>query len=120
MGKLSHLPSRIGGLPNRLESDNAGPKSRTQRRNENAPWRAWYRTSRWQALRLKVLKRDHWICAATGQIVSGKYPAANSAVVDHKIPHRGDPILFWDENNLQVLSKEYHDKDKQIEEQKLR
>ncbi|WP_276606305.1 hypothetical protein [Pacificoceanicola onchidii] len=34
-------------------------------------------------------------------------------MIDHKIPHRGDLHLFWDEDNLQAVSKEYHDGVKQ-------
>lgn len=35
------------------------------------------------------------------------------AVVDHIRPHRGDPVLFWDENNWQALCKFCHDSRKQ-------
>ncbi len=34
-------------------------------------------------------------------------------VVDHVRPHRGGPDLFWDEDNLQAVSKAYHDRVKQ-------
>ncbi len=43
----------------------------------------------------------------------GKYPAPKSPVVDHVRPHRGGPDLFWDEDNLQAVSKAYHDRVKQ-------
>lgn len=33
-----------------------------------------------------------------------------SEVVDHRIPHRGDPILFWDAANWQALCKRCHDR----------
>lgn len=32
-----------------------------------------------------------------------------ATVVDHKIPHRGDRKLFWDESNWQPLCKRHHD-----------
>jgi hypothetical protein len=32
-----------------------------------------------------------------------------SEVTDHIIPHRGDPLLFWAEWNLQPISKRQHD-----------
>ncbi|WP_330164070.1 HNH endonuclease [Paenibacillus campinasensis] len=32
-----------------------------------------------------------------------------STVVDHIIPHKGDPKLFWDKNNWQALCKKCHD-----------
>jgi 5-methylcytosine-specific restriction protein A len=41
-------------------------------------------------------------CKAAGRLV----PAT---VVDHVVPHRGDPALFWDERNWQSLCKPCHD-----------
>nr|WP_246705146.1 HNH endonuclease [Rhizobium sp. RM] len=37
-------------------------------------------------------------------------------VADHKMPHRGDEQLFWNENNLQCLCKPCHDRLKQKQE----
>ena len=37
-----------------------------------------------------------------------------AAVVDHKIPHKGDETLFFDPENLQSLCKPHHDRDKQL------
>lgn len=39
-----------------------------------------------------------------------------ATVVDHIVPHRGDPVLFWDERNWQPLCKRCHDAAKQSEE----
>ena len=36
--------------------------------------------------------------------------AWEETVVDHIRPHRGDPVLFWDEKNWQSLCKSCHDK----------
>ena len=33
-----------------------------------------------------------------------------ATVVDHIVPHRGDPKLFWDPDNWQTLCKRCHDK----------
>jgi 5-methylcytosine-specific restriction protein A len=33
-----------------------------------------------------------------------------SRVVDHIVPHRGDPDLFWNEDNWQALAKVCHDR----------
>ena len=41
-------------------------------------------------------------CQAAGRVV----PAT---VVDHVVPHRGDPVLFWDEGNWARLCKRCHD-----------
>ena len=53
--------------------------------------------------------RDGFVCQATGVRLGGEFPAADSPVVDHIEPHRGDEDLFWDPTNLQSVSKEYHD-----------
>lgn len=48
---------------------------------------------RWQAARAAHLKRSPWCvrCLANGV----RTPARQ---VDHRIPHRGDPKLFWDKS----------------------
>lgn len=112
MGKLKGrgLPSRLGA---------ARPSGRLSLDREvsvasgEPAWRGWYKTARWQKLRRKVLVRDKYTCQATGAKLIGRYPAENSAVVDHIVPHRGNPDLFWDGGNLQAMSKVYHDRHKQ-------
>ena len=42
-------------------------------------------------------------CEAAGRLVS-------ATVVDHVVPHRGDPVLFWDESQWQGLCKCCHDR----------
>lgn len=39
-----------------------------------------------------------------------------ATVVDHKIPHRGDMVLFWDQSNWQSLCKAHHDGAKRRQE----
>lgn len=99
------------------------PPSREQRervrlkeRDQNVEYRKWYKTSRWQRLRETILVRDSYTCQATGVILSGKHPAADSPVVDHINPHRGDPDLFWDPENLRTVAKHWHDSIKQAME----
>ena len=36
--------------------------------------------------------------------------ATPATVVDHIIPHRGDPKLFWERSNWQALCKKCHDR----------
>lgn len=91
-------------------------QARLRERDVNVTWRKWYKTERWRKLRLAVLLRDAYTCQQTGIICMGKYPAGNSAVVDHKLPHRGDEQMFWDMTNLQTVSKAYHDSEKQKQE----
>lgn len=61
--------------------------------------------SRWQKARARYLTK-HPLCVECQK--AGKYVTAT--VVDHKIPHRGNKKLFWDENNWQALCKPCHDK----------
>lgn len=58
----------------------------------------------WRARRLAFLKRHPLCiyCKADGIIE----PAT---VVDHRTPHRGNPLLFWDEANWDPLCKRHHD-----------
>lgn len=113
MGRLKAATSALTTARGRLSRPAFNAATRTQERDTRTAWRAWYKTARWQKLRQVILKRDNWRCAQSGVLVIGKYPAGNSAVIDHKIPHRGDAALFWDPANLQVVSKEYHDGEKQ-------
>jgi 5-methylcytosine-specific restriction endonuclease McrA len=86
-------------------------QSRDWQRDATQPWRAWYKSRRWQKLRWFVLKRDLFTCKMVG---CGRIePDTSKLVADHKTPHRGNEALFWDENNLQCLCKDCHDGMKQ-------
>ena len=65
----------------------------------------------WKKARERYLKAHPLCvrCEAAGHIE----PAT---VVDHRIPHRGDQRLFWDENNWQSMCAPHHSGDKQREE----
>lgn len=60
--------------------------------------------NRWRKVRADYLRRNP-ICVKC--LKNGRYTIAT--VVDHIIPHRGDPVLMWDENNYQALCKSCHD-----------
>lgn len=59
----------------------------------------------WQKARARYLKA-HPLCVQC--MKEGR--AVTATVVDHVKPHRGDPVLFWDEKNWQSLCKPCHDK----------
>ena len=61
-------------------------------------------SSRWNKARRAFLAA-HPLCEEC--LKEGRYTKAT--VVDHIIPHRGDPKLFWDESNWQALCKRHHD-----------
>ena len=59
---------------------------------------------RWRRARAAFLAR-HPLCSLCE--ARGRLEAAT--VVDHVLPHRGDPVLFWSEENWQGLCKHCHD-----------
>jgi len=67
----------------------------------------WYHLARWRhprhGLRALCLARDRLCveCRRAGVV-------AVSTEVDHVIPHRGDPVLFWDLGNVQGLCTTHH------------
>ncbi len=59
---------------------------------------------RWRKAR-KLFLEVHPLCVEC--LKNGRYVKAT--VVDHIIPHRGDPQLFWNQSNWQALCKSCHD-----------
>lgn len=117
MGKFKALQPRLAPMASRLgRLAPADEVERNRTRDAEKPWRAWYKTARWQKLVMKVRVRDAYTCQRTGAVLGGKHPAPDSPVVNHRIPHRGDPALFWDEDNLELVSKAVHDSEIQREE----
>lgn len=101
--------------PAQLPSRHEQRRAFDQRRDDNEQ-RKWYKTARWQKLKLRVHARDLYTCRATGVLCSGKHPEPNSPVADHIIEPDGDPVLFWDEQNIRTVSKEFHDSERQREQ----
>ncbi|MGD9879010.1 MAG: HNH endonuclease [Hyphomicrobiaceae bacterium] len=66
---------------------------------------------RWKAARLAFLG-EHPLCA----YCLARDRTTLATVVDHIVPHRGDPELFWRQNNWQPLCLICHDAIKQAEE----
>jgi len=64
-----------------------------------------YRDPCWEALRIKVLRRDNWTCKLCGQLCLGKKKNGHSPVVDHIKPTREFPELGLDPNNVRVLCR---------------
>ncbi|WP_406871610.1 HNH endonuclease [Aminobacter sp. P9b] len=102
---------RPAHAPSRQEQRRDYDRQRDERES-----RQWYKTARWQKLKQRVHVRDLFVCQVTGVLCTGKHPAPNSPVADHKIEHGGDPALFWDEGNVRTVSKEFHDSERQREQ----
>jgi 5-methylcytosine-specific restriction protein A len=71
-------------------------------------WHHLYKTKQWKELRAAQL-RAFPLCAYC--LALGMDTAAN--VADHRKPHKGDRVLFFDATNLQSLCTTCHDAAKQ-------
>lgn len=101
MGRLASLKPKIDAQPLRLKG-----MDRDAQRSAEQHWRPWYSTRRWRKLRWECLVRDLFTCQWPG---CGRLVADTSHLVaDHKVPHRGDPALFWNIANLQCLCAPCH------------
>ena len=69
--------------------------------------------ARWEKESKRFLV-EHPLCVRCMRKNPPRYVKAT--VVDHIIPHRGDPTLFWDESNWQPLCKKCHDQKTRNEE----
>lgn len=111
MGRLTAVKPRLSALRPRLAKRD-DTRAELDRRRDQRPWRKWYKTARWKALRMLVLTRDLFTCRMCGRLEGD----TSKLVADHRIPHRGDEALFWDEGNLQTLCSRCHSGAKQREE----
>ena len=99
MGRLKTMPARLGSLPPALASMPIDGAGRERDRNAFNPLRALYKTARWRVLRMATFKRDKFTCQMCGRVEGD----TSKLTADHRRPHRGDLVLFWDEANLQTL-----------------
>ena len=123
MAKLTMMRSRIPTAKPRIAASFDDERNRSRHRDATQEHRKWYKTSRWQKLRLEILTRDHFTCAMCKRVINpykrgedGKIDPENVLICDHIQPHRGNEALFWDVSNLQTLCKPCHDSPKQSEE----
>ncbi|TXI87775.1 MAG: HNH endonuclease [Cupriavidus sp.] len=114
MAKLSSLPPLLTPLAPTIDYLEHKPRSAEGRRLIFSPWRKWYSTARWRALRLTIFRRDDFTCQMCGRLDGN----TSRLIADHREPHRGDAALFWSPSNLQTLCKPCHDGPKQRMEQR--
>lgn len=82
-------------------------KARHDQRRPNSSQRGYDR--QWRNARESFLKQNPH-CA---------FCWAPATVVDHKIPHKGDPGKFWNRNNWAALCTSCHSSAKQRQERRL-
>lgn len=84
-----------------------------RRRAKAKPWRKWYHTTAWKALRVFVLARDPMCVRCLPKKV-----LVPSTTVNHIVRHDGDWSLFIDQENCEGVCKLCHDSEIQREERK--
>jgi 5-methylcytosine-specific restriction protein A len=77
------------------------------------PWRKWYKTAKWQAIRERQLS----ISPLCIMCLDDDETITSATVCDHITPHRGDEDLFWS-GPFQSLCAHHHNGAKQREEHK--
>ena len=68
---------------------------------------------RWQQSS-KLFLKQHPLC----RFCDEQGIATPATIVDHRVPHKGDLKLFWDQTNWQPLCKTHHDSTKQAQERR--
>ena len=81
------------------------------RRRASQPWRCWYKTPAWHAIRGERLRIE-----PSCRMCKGEGRRTRATIVDHVKPHRGDRALFFCFGNTQSLCAPHHDRDKQSAE----
>lgn len=113
MARLLSLRPQVASLPSRLKS------TASLGTTDPDSWRAGKTTAergyggRWQKARATFLSRPENVCCV---MCKAEGVVTLATVVDHKVPHRGDQVLFWDTSNWQPLCKTHHDGVKQRED----
>jgi 5-methylcytosine-specific restriction enzyme A len=103
--KLTRLRPPIGRLPALLGPTPGNEQERNRYRATAEPWRAWYQSARWKRIRMAVFVRDLFTCRECGRAEHD----TSKLVAHHKTPHKGDPVLFWDEDSIETACCPCHD-----------
>jgi 5-methylcytosine-specific restriction protein A len=102
-------PCRHPGCPNltheRYCVAHADEERTSDKNRPNAVMRGY--GHKWRVESRKYL-REHPYCECDACRILGR--RLKSDVVDHKIPHLGDPELFWDRNNWQAMARSCHNR----------
>lgn len=112
MGKLTQLRGPLAPLKPKIAWLGDDKAAASRARDRVHEWRSMFKTKAWRQLRWRVLVRDLFTCQMCGRVEAD----TSQLVGDHKIPHRGDPVLFFDEANVWCLCKTCHDSTKQRQE----
>ena len=68
-----------------------------------------YGSKRWGIMCARVFRRDHYICQICNTATIPNHPDKSLRPQnDHIEPHRGDPDLMWDIDNMQTVHWSCH------------
>ena len=104
MPRKSKCPCRHPGCPHLVEAGQLYCSEHAKLHERPSSAKRGY-NNKWRRVRAAYL-RKHPMCVKC--MAEGRFTPAT--VVDHITPHRGNPVLMWDENNYQALCKPCHDK----------
>ena len=128
--KLTTLKPRIQSMPRAAISEASAV-------SVDQSWRATKETSnqrgynyKWQQAREGYLAKHPWCVYCLRKLgvkaidpteqlilsITAGAPPTPATVLDHKVPHRGDMVLFWDRSNWQGLCSPCHSGEKAREE----
>lgn len=93
------------GMPTRQQSKKIADRIYNQKRAGD-PTNALYKTARWRIERMHFLA-EHPLCECS-ECQGGKLRVTAANEVNHRIAHRGDEALFWDQSNWQAMSSSHH------------
>ncbi|WP_322998447.1 HNH endonuclease [Castellaniella sp.] len=124
MVRLQTLPSRLSKLPAKRQQVQGNPDSWRGGKTSAQPGYGY----KWQQARAGYLrKHPHCVMCLAGLGMTDLQPAEVivecarrgvaeplATVVDHSTPHRGDPVIFWDQSRWQALCARHHDSDAQL------
>jgi 5-methylcytosine-specific restriction protein A len=96
-------PMLVDSGHRRCEKHRIQERSEIDRKRGSAAHRGY--DARWRATRKRYLT-IHSLCAECQRV--GRLTAAT--VVDHIVPHKGDPNLFWNDSNWQALCRQCHNR----------
>ena len=105
--RLRTVPPRVAALPDRVRA--IGSSWRGGKKGANA--RGY--TYEWQQAS-KAFLAEHPLCQCE-DCDEGRKRVTAAEVVDHHVPHRGNPELFWNRYNWRAMAKACHDKKTQRE-----
>ena len=111
--RIRTIAPRLATIRPLVSSPINNERERTRYRDATQPWRAWYKTARWQKLRWSVLVRDNFTCKMCGKVDVSK----GGLHCDHVEPHHGNEEAFW-AGPFQTLCAHCHNSLKQRSERR--